>query len=82
MTDKANKFLYKLKRNELTFADMKFMSLMRSGGVTDAEAVDWLDRVVEGGVMNIPFDEFNEVFTQVYKQFYNIDDPEDNSGKA
>lgn len=82
MTVKANKFLYKLKQSELTFADMKFMSLMRSGGITDAEAIDWLDKVVEGGVMNVPLDQFNEVFTQVYKQFYNIDDPEDTSGKA
>jgi hypothetical protein len=75
-------FLYKLKRSDLTVADMKFMSNMRNGGVTDAEVVDWLDRVVEGGVMHIPLDQFPDLYAEVYKQFYEIDDPEDASGKA
>ncbi len=79
---KANQFVYKLKRSELTLKDMKFMSQMRSGGVTDAEVLDWLDHVVEGGVMNIPLDQFEKLFEEVYKQFYQIEDDAVEEGKA
>lgn len=82
MSDKPKQYLYKLKRSTLTLKDMKFMWLVRSGEANDKDIIEWLDRVVEGGVENVPMEDFNRLYVEVYEQFYNIDDPKDESGKA
>jgi len=84
MTDgsKAKKPKYVLKVNELTFADIRFFSMMSNSMVMDYEVIEWMDRLVEGGVMHLKRSEFNEVYRDIAQQYYNLENPTDAEGKA
>ena len=83
MSNKPQKqYLYKLKKDALTLKDMRIMWSIRSGEANDKEIVEWLDTVVEGGVENVPMNSFGKLYEEIFEQFYDIDDPKDNEGKA
>ena len=75
-------YLYKLKKEKLKLPDMKTVWRIRKGEANDAEIIDWLDQVIEGGVAHIPLDDFPKVWEQVVIQFYDLDNPKDQEGKA
>jgi len=75
-------YLYKLKKEKLKLPDMRTVWRIRKGEANDAEIIDWLDQVIEGGVANIPLDDFPKVWEQVVVQFYDLDNPKDQEGKA
>lgn len=78
----ANQYLYKLKKESLKLPDMKTIWRIRKGEANDAEIIDWLSQVIEGGVDNIPLEKFPEVWEAVILQFYDLDNPKDKEGKA
>lgn len=80
--DQAKKPKYRLMSEDLTFADIRFFSQMQSGELTDAQVVDWLDKHVEGGVLHLKRSEFNDLYAEVFRQYYNIENPSDSEGKA
>jgi hypothetical protein len=73
---------YVLKVNELTFADIRFFSMMSNSMVMDYEVIEWMDRLVEGGVMHLKRSEFTAVYREIAEQYYNLENPTDNEGKA
>jgi len=73
---------YKLKVDELTFADIRFFSMIGEGLILDYQVVEWMDKLVEGGVMHLPRSEFNTVYNDIARQYYNVGNPTDNEGKA
>jgi hypothetical protein len=82
-TNKPQKeYLYKLKRSTLTLKDMKTMWAIRQGEMNDKDIIEWFDKVVEGGVEHIPLSEFGTLYGEIYEQFYEVDDPKDETGKA
>lgn len=75
-------FTYILKKAQLKLPDMKIMWRIRKGDANDMEIVDWLDTVVEGGIADISMDDFGKLYEEIFRQFYNIDNPVDEEGKA
>lgn len=60
-------------RSKVTLGDMRFMIKMRSkkdqNGIEDTERLfDFLERVVVGGIENIPFDALTQVMEAVVSQ--------------
>jgi hypothetical protein len=73
---------YVLKVDELTFADIRFFSAMNQGQLTDVEVIDWMDKHIEGGVMHLKRSEFNDLYEEIWRQYYGVENPTDKEGKA
>jgi len=79
---KAKQPKYKLKVDELTFADIRFFSMVGEGLIRDHEIIEWMDKNIEGGVMHLKKSEFDAVYNEILKQYYNVGNPTDTEGKA
>lgn len=56
--------------SRLMVPDLKFLARARRGEIRDEEAVDFLERVVVGGVASVPFDALGQVWAAVYQAVY------------
>jgi hypothetical protein len=78
----SQKYTYILKKAQLKLPDMKIMWRIRKGEANDMEIVDWLDTVVEGGIADISMSDFGKLYEEIFRQFYDIDNPVDTEGKV
>jgi hypothetical protein len=55
---------------KMVVTDLKLLARARRGEIGDEEAVDFLERIVVGGVSVIPFEALGQVWGAVYAAVY------------
>lgn len=59
-----------LDRSKLLITDLTLLSRARRNAITDEEAVAFFDRVLIGGVSNIPLDALPDVWKAIFQTVY------------
>lgn len=55
---------------KLKVADLRFLARARRGEIKDEEALDFLNRVVVGGVEELPYDALPQIWAAVFQTVY------------
>lgn len=76
------KYRYRLLTDKMIITDIRFMSALAKGKLTDVEVIDWLEDHIEGGVGHLPMTEFSAVIEDAFAQYYATENPTDTEGKA